>query len=198
MFVTLAQVRELLQQNGLPDAFIVFDEEAMRKLAGTEKEKLIWGFDTTSGDVRNVGNSHYAGRYVQHPGGYGTFALVEEQNGYNGDPDRIIGEVTITVNDNYRIKVRETLWLDGPGLECQPSSLSKGELSENGECVGYFRSNAQRIMGGRISVVVIEQDFPDEDGQTINEFMEKCKLNADGRSLSALMLAIHANKLYMD
>ncbi len=103
-----------------------------------------------------------------------------------GDPDKVIGVVTLKVCGT-RIKVVRP-WRPGAGrevLEADRSSLSKGEVP-TAEPVGYFRPDSAR-MTGKVGVVVVRLEA--EDGGEWMELDEFVAKTEDGMALAALRKA---------
>lgn len=100
-----------------------------------------------------------------------------------GDPDRIIGVVTIKVCGT-KIKVVRP-WRPGAGrevLEADRSSVSKGEMPTT-EPTMFFRPDSAR-MTGKVGVVVVRLDA--EDGGEWMEMVDFVIQTEDGMALAAL------------
>lgn len=108
-----------------------------------------------------------------------------------GDPDKVIGAVTLKVVTGVGIEPRIKVvrpWRPGAGravLEADRSSVSKGEVPL-AEPIGYFRPDSARLTG-KVSVVVVRLEA--EDGgewMNISDFVSETE---DGMALSALRKA---------
>ncbi|MFZ5364275.1 MAG: hypothetical protein ACOZAG_02225 [Patescibacteria group bacterium] len=100
-----------------------------------------------------------------------------------GDPDRIIGVVTIRVCGT-KIKVVRP-WRPGAGrevLEADRSSVSKDEMPTT-EPTMFFRPDSAR-MTGKVGVVVVRLDA--EDGGEWMEMVDFVIQTEDGMALAAL------------
>jgi hypothetical protein len=141
-----------------------------------------WVFDPKTGESGRADGKFFAVRPVDR-GGYYQLALVEEPSVHKpkDDSPRVVGQVVVEVNSNWRVRVRTAKGLNGPVVELAPSSMSKGELRD-GRFGPVFEANPQRI-DGFIEPVLVEVDFPNEEGMSPWEFVEK---STDGRSITAL------------
>jgi hypothetical protein len=103
-----------------------------------------------------------------------------------GDPDKVIGVVTLKVCGT-KIKVVRP-WRPGAGrelLEADRSSVSKGAVPAV-EPIGYFRPDSAR-MTGKVGVVVIHLEA--EDGGEWMETADFIHETEDGMALAALAKA---------
>lgn len=108
-----------------------------------------------------------------------------------GDPDKVIGAVTIKVvigiSVEPRIKVVRP-WRPGAGhevLEADRSSFSKGKVPV-AEPIGYFRPDSAR-MTGKVGVVVVRLEA--EDGGEWMNIPDFVRETEDGMALAALRKA---------
>ncbi|MBU1146632.1 hypothetical protein KKD80_03755 [Patescibacteria group bacterium] len=103
-----------------------------------------------------------------------------------GDPDKVIGAVTLKVCGT-KIKVVRP-WRPGAGkevLEADRSSVSKGEVPAV-EPIGYFRPDSAR-MTGKVGVVVVRLHA--EDGGNWMGLADFIYETEDGMALAALCKA---------
>lgn len=103
-----------------------------------------------------------------------------------GDPDKVVGAVTLKVC-GAKIKVVRP-WRPGAGrevLEADRSSVSKGAVPAT-EPIDYFRPDSAR-MTGKVGAVVVRLEA--EDGGEWMEISDFVAQTEDGMALSALRKA---------
>jgi hypothetical protein len=103
----------------------------------------------------------------------------------SGDP-RIVGHVVITINSGGLVHVTKARGLDGTEfVQATMSSLSNPKaVTPPGGAIrtGLVQFNPQRI-AGLVLVHLVREDFPDEQGMTVEALKEQ---TTDGRTLAAL------------
>lgn len=145
-----------------------------------------WFWDPVDKEVYRADGRFFAVRVgeVGPEGGKKYVQPLVLQEG--GDPDKVIGVVTLKVCGT-KIRVVQP-WRPGAGkevLEADRSSVSKGEVPAV-EPVGYFRPDSARLTG-KVGVVVARLEA--EDGGEWMEITDFVAQTEDGMALSALRKA---------
>jgi len=181
---------DVVRQELGADTFVVLEPaDVWQKKLAEGKQDQVWGFDLTTGNIRRGdGELHEAGMF-QHPAGHWMAAVNEQPKVVELDEEhrRIVGHVIIEKNAIGQVRIRQNQGLNGPILELQPSSITKGELADAKEKpVGYMEANPQRIRGF-IAVYVRTMEFA--EGTIVMTPAEFVAQSTDGRSITALVKA---------
>ncbi|WCB91534.1 hypothetical protein DSM104299_00205 [Baekduia alba] len=148
-----------------------------------------WVFDPASRCIRRTDGRFFDVRMFDR-GAFEQPGIYEEPGAADPEPGqpRIVGHVTITQNPRGLVHVtaKRGRGLDGNEFtQATMSSLSNPQPVTPASCVqrtALVQFNPQRIGGGYVRVSLVNEDFPDEQGRTVQEL----KTTTDGRTLAAL------------
>ncbi len=145
-----------------------------------------WVFDPANRRIKRLDGRFFEikmfdrGTFEQ-PGIYEEPALPHSQ----GEP-RIIGNIKLSMNPRGFIRSSVARGLDGQEFtQALLSSLSNPQVVEYDERAvksALISTNPQRIGGGFARVFLVREEFPDEEGASVEEL----KRTTDGRTLAAL------------
>lgn len=182
-YIHWSEVPQVLGEDGPKHIRLVLDPENLMdgQLArgnDTGGNTLVC-LDITTGKIGSVGGqklSDYLTRSAED-GNLPQLVVVDTPTGETG-------QVIIRVNENYRFKITYV----GGHSDMFP---------EDGDVIGYLAD--PRIKGGRIAIIVIDEDFADAEGTSFNDFM-KLTSEEDGSPffMSAIMQAIFVSRLIME
>jgi hypothetical protein len=147
-----------------------------------------WVLDPERRCIRRLDGRFFEVRWFDR-GAFGQPGIYEEPAGpdpHPGNP-RIVGHVIITINPNEFVHVTKARGLDGNEfVQATMTSLSNPKAvtpPSGSEWTGLVQFNPQRIGGGFVSVYLVREEFPDEQGMTVEALKEQ---TTDGRTLAAL------------
>ena len=173
VMLTPTELRELLAREYGADSVVRVCLEPNAVMEGKVSEgaeNSLWIFDPATMSLGRGDGRFLRADYVMRDEGFGQVRIYEEPNvdaPSDGSP-RVVGTVYLLVNSRGYVKVRDNKGLNGPILEANPTSVSKGEILPTGARVTrrmYVEMNPQRL-DGVVEIVVVYHDFPDEEGMS--------------------------------
>lgn len=170
----------------------------------------VYGIDTRTWVMDCVDQRLRSVRVGRHAKGYNLPIVHQEpklgEDKRGADGHRVVGSVFIKIDRRANIIVRENKGLEGPVLECEPSSRRKAEVGEGrlpteAEVpVSTVRFDCQIIEGSVTGYLEFVDDIatvakPGEKIMTVREYI---LATTDGRMLSHLAKFIAAYNIPLD
>lgn len=166
---------------------------SVQELRGVIGDRVVdlgdgWVFDPARRCLRRLDGRFFEVRMFgrgafEQPGIYEEPDLGDEPS--DGTP-RIVGHVVIARNPRGLIQVTTGRGLDGNEfVQATMSSRSNPEpvtRPSDSQRTALVQFNPQRIGGGFVRIDLVEDEFPDAEGMTVQEL----RRTTDGRTLAAL------------